>query len=151
MIAAAPFTNTDGEKHNIPPEFICPLTLEIMIHPLMDRNGRSYERSAIIEWISQQKSTCPMTRQPLHVRDLIPNSKLRKEITQWREGCDQDSTSETLGVHDDYIIATEVKRAVHQWAKTYATEIVADNQQRRSYRHRRYCPGMMRFFNREHL
>jgi hypothetical protein len=70
----------------IPEEFICPLTNSIMKYPLMTRDGRSFERSEIIKWITTKFGpTCPITMKPLHVKDLIPNHKLRNKIQAWRE------------------------------------------------------------------
>ena len=67
----------------VPDEFICPITSELMIDPLMTRSGRNFERSAILEWISNHQNTCPMTRQPLRPSDLIPNRALQGKIRAW--------------------------------------------------------------------
>lgn len=69
----------------IPSNFICPLTLEIMKDPLISRHGQSYERRAIMEWIHQGNSTCPMTRQPLRLSGLITNHALKVQIELWKK------------------------------------------------------------------
>lgn len=68
----------------VPSEFVCPITMEVMIHPMASRYGHNYERSAIVEWILSSRE-CPLTRQPLTLRDLVPNHYLAGEIQAWRE------------------------------------------------------------------
>ena len=68
----------------IPEEFICPLTLEIFTDPLMDRRGTNWERSAILEWLNRGNTTCPLTREPMGFRSLIPNVNLRTRVEHWK-------------------------------------------------------------------
>jgi hypothetical protein len=68
------------EKMNIPSEFYCPITCEVMRDPLMCRSGTSFERSAILLWLEQHNKTCPLTRKPLRVSDLVPNRALQGRI-----------------------------------------------------------------------
>jgi hypothetical protein len=148
------------ENYVIPHEFICPLTLEVMVNPLMDRSGRSYERTAILEWITKKNSTCPMTRQPLFVKDLLPNNKLRKEIMQWREEIGDDVTV-ALSQDEDAIQLDEITRAIRVWGENNLNDnMVTSAQRNRSSRrhrhHRQEHTGMatttnrfMRIFSRE--
>lgn len=91
--------------NDIPAAYICPLTKELMIDPLVNRYGITYERAAIIDHITNQmKPYCPQTKQPLSVRDLIPNIKLRLEIVQYRNeilGEDNTTTSNHMNYLDD--------------------------------------------------
>jgi hypothetical protein len=68
---------------DIPEDFLCPITQELMINPLMSRTGINYEMSAIMEWISKHNDTCPMTRQLLRACDLVHNRKLQVKICKW--------------------------------------------------------------------
>jgi hypothetical protein len=83
-------TNNDDDEDQldldleIPDWAICPLTLEIMNDPLMDRDGLSYERKAIVEWLNRGHATCPLTRKPLSYRMLAPNAQLKFRIDRWR-------------------------------------------------------------------
>mmetsp|Transcript_5897 Transcript_5897/g.10199 ORF Transcript_5897/g.10199 Transcript_5897/m.10199 type:complete len:206 (+) Transcript_5897:298-915(+) len=72
------------DEGNIPEEFICPLTLEVFTDPLMDRRGINFERSAIVEWLNRGHTTCPLTREPLGYRSLIPNVNLRVRVEHWK-------------------------------------------------------------------
>ena len=42
-------------------ELVCPITLEIMSDPVVAADGRTYERSAIEDWLSTGKQTSPLT------------------------------------------------------------------------------------------
>jgi hypothetical protein len=67
----------------IPSEFVCPITMEIMVHPLVSRYGQNFERSAIVEWLEQGSGECPLTRKPLKMSDLIHNNYLATRIHLW--------------------------------------------------------------------
>jgi hypothetical protein len=73
-----------SDDEDIPDEFICPLTLEIFNDPLMDRRGINFERSAIVEWLNRGHTTCPLTREPMGYRSLIPNANLRARVGHWK-------------------------------------------------------------------
>jgi len=68
---------------NVPADFFCPITCEMMKDPLMTRSGQNYERRAILEWLQKHNNTCPLTRQPLRLSDLLPNAALRSRIQAW--------------------------------------------------------------------
>lgn len=74
----------DQLELDIPDWAMCPLTLEIMNDPLMDRDGLNYERKAIVEWLNRGHSTCPLTRKPLSYRMLAPNAQLKLRLDNWR-------------------------------------------------------------------
>ena len=126
-----------------------------MNNPLMDRSGRSYERAAIVEWITTKSTTCPLTRQPLFVKDLLPNNKLRKEIMQWRKEQGEDFTLEAS--QDNHAIRVEeMTRAFRVWREKNCKGDNATTYQRNISRYRRHyhhhssnatLPRFMRMFN----
>lgn len=75
---------TESGELEPPSEFICTLTMEIMDDPLMSKYGHNYERAAILEWLTSGHDTCPMTRQPMRLSDLISNHRLRGRIHEWK-------------------------------------------------------------------
>jgi hypothetical protein len=78
-------TDTDIDSDIERPEWaICPLTLEVMNDPLMDRDGLTYERKAIVGWLNRGHTTCPLTRKPLTYRMLAPNAQLKVKIDDWK-------------------------------------------------------------------
>lgn len=82
------------DQSNIPEEFLCPLTLEIMVDPIMNREGHSYERSAIVTWLNTN-TTCPLTRKPMRISDFISNRLLQSKIQSWRISQGDDPTEVT--------------------------------------------------------
>jgi uncharacterized protein YegL len=74
--------NDEGEDL-LNQNFFCPISAQLMTDPVIDKDGISYERSAIEEWI-QLKGTSPMTRSPLRLQDLTPNRALKDAIDSAR-------------------------------------------------------------------
>ena len=72
------------ELIQVPDNFICPLTLECMVTPMMSRTGHNFERASIVQWIKETGSH-PLTRQPMTLRDLVPNPALREQIQGWKK------------------------------------------------------------------
>lgn len=92
------------DDSNIPSQFICPLTLQIMVDPLVSRYGQSYERSAIMEWIGNGNTSCPLTRHPLRLSDLISNHTLQQQITTWLQ---QEHNQSKLQVYHNKLVVQQ--------------------------------------------
>ncbi|KAE9612398.1 hypothetical protein Lal_00039686 [Lupinus albus] len=73
------------EDIDVPPLFLCPISLEIMKDPVTVSTGISYDRESIEKWIfSGKNKTCPVTKQPLSDSiNLTPNHTLRRLIQAW--------------------------------------------------------------------
>ncbi|KAG6552763.1 hypothetical protein Mapa_005711 [Marchantia paleacea] len=69
----------------IPPDFRCPLSLELMSDPVIVASGQTYERLYIQQWLDQGNTTCPKTRQTLSHTNLIPNYTVKALIANWCE------------------------------------------------------------------
>lgn len=68
----------------IPHEYLCPITIMPMNDPVIASDGQTYERSAITEWLSSH-NTSPMTRAPMSVTSLQPNSTLKRLIQNFQK------------------------------------------------------------------
>ena len=68
----------------VPDDFYCPITGALMSDPVSEPDGHTYERSAIIKWLSKN-NTSPMTRGGLCVSALKENIALKKSIESIRE------------------------------------------------------------------
>ena len=78
--------STTGAVVDVPPEYLCPITLVLMTDPVISRTtGYTYERAAIEKWL-QNNTICPITRTPLSLRDLIPNRSLLESIERYKGG-----------------------------------------------------------------
>ena len=63
-------------------EYVCPITAELPIDPVMAEDGRCYERRAIEEWFERQPQAqvkSPMTNEPMGKR-LLPAVQLRNTL-----------------------------------------------------------------------
>jgi hypothetical protein len=63
-------------------EMRCPICAEIMRDPVIDRDGYTYERKAILQWLEHDNRS-PLTRKPLSEADLRPNRALKSVIQQY--------------------------------------------------------------------
>jgi U-box domain len=86
MISEIKGTRATAEELGIivPPEFICPITNDVMSKPLMTRQGHNFERTAIIAWLQIGNGENPITDEPLSPCDLIPNLALEEKIAYWK-------------------------------------------------------------------
>ncbi|KAI3470909.1 hypothetical protein Pfo_027572 [Paulownia fortunei] len=68
---------------NIPDEFRCPISLDMMNDPVIVASGHTYDRNSIAQWINSGHHTCPKSGQRLIHMALIPNYALKSLIHQW--------------------------------------------------------------------
>lgn len=74
----------------VPEDFVCPITHEILQDPVLIEDGFTYERSAILEWFSKEKITSPMTNAVLTSTEVYSNDKLKREIENYMKKLDFD-------------------------------------------------------------
>jgi len=67
----------------IPSSFVCPITHKIMVDPVIDPYGNSYERAAIEDWLNSGHTTDPVSRRPLRKSQLASNRALRDSIEEY--------------------------------------------------------------------
>ncbi|KAJ8955719.1 hypothetical protein NQ318_008591 [Aromia moschata] len=70
----------------IPHEYLCPITHEIMREPVICSDGFTYEKNAIAEWFMSGKFTSPMTNEVLSKTDYVFNLELRNAIHNFLDG-----------------------------------------------------------------
>lgn len=71
-------------KGSHPNSFCCPITGDLIKEPVMDTEGNTYEKSAIISWL-QKNQTSPVTGKSLDMNSLIPNLALKKSIEEYKK------------------------------------------------------------------
>lgn len=79
--------NMVAQEVEIPKHFLCPLTNQIMKHPVMTKYGQCFERSAVMGFIMQHGGRAS------HLSGLSTNWQLRAEIRAWRLINGQDDCS----------------------------------------------------------
>lgn len=80
-------SRTPSDDIEVPPYFLCPISLEIMRDPVTVSTGITYDRQSIEKWLfsCSDDNTCPVTRQELasNIDRLTPNHTLRRLIQSW--------------------------------------------------------------------
>ncbi|XP_010501413.1 PREDICTED: U-box domain-containing protein 18-like [Camelina sativa] len=61
-------------------DLLCPISLEIMMDPVVIETGHTYDRSSITKWIGSGNVTCPKTGKILASTDLVDNVSVRRVI-----------------------------------------------------------------------
>lgn len=80
----------------IPEQFICPITLDIMKEPVICEDGNTYEKKAIM---ALKKPISPLTGQYINLKNLISNRVLKELIEQYlinnekKTDCHNNNTS----------------------------------------------------------
>ena len=72
------------EDNAVPEAFMCPITQEQMVDPVVALDGHSYSRVAIQDWFRQGRLSSPCTNEQLASAQLVPNHSLRNAMEQWR-------------------------------------------------------------------
>ena len=55
------------KKLSANPHFLCPITTEILVCPVVGSDGHTYERYALENWINLYRGKSPITRQPISI------------------------------------------------------------------------------------
>lgn len=74
--------NNETENINIPNEFFCPISKEIMLDPVVIRDGYTYEKKTINEWFKYSNKS-PITSKIVKSNFFINNTSLRNMIREW--------------------------------------------------------------------
>lgn len=77
-----------SSQEDVPVDFVCAITHEIMANPVIAEDGFTYEEGALKEWFDMGKNTSPMTNLPMNTLDYIPNVKLRDRIEEYLKSFD---------------------------------------------------------------
>jgi hypothetical protein len=91
----------------IPLEFIDPITLGIMVSPVIIPSGHSYDRDSLEELF---ELICPLTRLPFTLDDMIPNRNLKGAIechVKYLETKKSSLSEHDLELYMSYIEARE--------------------------------------------
>ncbi|QTF49735.1 RING-finger-containing E3 ubiquitin ligase [Acanthamoeba polyphaga mimivirus] len=91
-------SNYNETKYSKEPlqEFLCPISHEIMEHPVVAKDGFTYEKSNILKWF-ENKSTSPMTNEKIS-KKICDNKVLKSIIRDWKENNTVIEQSDKLSV-----------------------------------------------------
>ena len=74
----------ENNEENIPQEFICPITLQMMKDPVIMPDGQTYEREAIENYL-RTNPISPLTREPMTIDQARPNYSLKSLIENFKK------------------------------------------------------------------
>jgi hypothetical protein len=60
-------------------ELTCPISCEIMTYPVVTPYGHKFDYYSIIKWL-ETHNTCPFSRKPLRIKDLLRDTSIRKKL-----------------------------------------------------------------------
>ena len=69
----------------VPEDFECPITTELMVDPVIATDGETYERAAIEEWFALGKTTSPMSGDEIDPSVIFSNKRLWRQIAAWKK------------------------------------------------------------------
>ena len=90
-IIPAPMVEKPANTYNLPDdidvpnEFVCPISQEIMVDPVQAADGHSYERYYYERWVTTGNFTSPMTRERLKYLHTTSNRNLKLAIDRFVE------------------------------------------------------------------
>jgi hypothetical protein len=85
--AALVKTSFQAPQPNVPDEYLCPITCEVMRDPVIAQDAHTYERDAISTWLASN-GTSPVTRAAIS-SELLPVRSLQAAIQRWQQQFDQ--------------------------------------------------------------
>ena len=140
-------------------EFICPITHELPVQPVMAKDGKIYEREAIVEWFAR-KATSPSTGKVIDT-ELVPVVPVRNTIESLiQTGVIEGEIAEAWQKSLEFEKRVKEMRAkaeggdgeAMQWmgvSYTYGQSVAKDEAQARAWFERsaaaRHPPGMANF------
>ena len=69
-------------------KYLCPITRQIMVEPVVDALGNTYDKEAIKEWLKDNDKTPDLPglgSQELPDKNLTPNNSMKKELVEYKE------------------------------------------------------------------
>jgi hypothetical protein len=69
------------EEQRLDEDYICPITQQCMVHPVVAGDGFSYEEAAIEKWLETHNRS-PTTNLRLYTKALVPNLSLKRAIAR---------------------------------------------------------------------
>jgi hypothetical protein len=92
-------------------KFLDPITLDVMIDPVIAADGLTYDRNSIVTWFNTQRKsskplTSPLTNLRLQSDRLIPNDELKREYRSYLSSkstirIEDIRLNLTAGIHDE--------------------------------------------------
>ena len=102
---------------NIPEDFLCPITQEMMENPVMAADGHTYEKAAIVRWLETGHRTSPLTGERLKHDTLTDNFALKKTINTFKEKLPQIQRERQIKIDLDEAVKLREEMVAHYLEK----------------------------------
>lgn len=89
--------NTASKVVDIPSEFLCPISKDVMKDPVIACDGHTYERSEIENYLKQHNKS-PLTGEAAEHAFVFPNKGMKKRIDAFLSANNPDTQESTEGV-----------------------------------------------------
>ena len=110
--AAREVEGFDASSFVVPKEYTCPISMELMVDPVVAQDGLTYERESIARWFSTGKTRSPVTNAELPDQTLIQNHAVRGMIEAYRGKVGDSMTKFIRGLaHSEASRARELARS----------------------------------------
>lgn len=75
-------------RQKVQKQIECPITMQEMEDPVIDKEGNTYDRKNIVRWLNTpgRPKVSPLTRNTLHRKDLKQNKNLKAIIQKFKNG-----------------------------------------------------------------
>lgn len=97
-------SSSNSNDADIPNEFCCIITGDIMTEPVIAADGYTYEKTAIVKWLVERQNKSPITRQVIDPNILIPNRILKTLIENYTQN--NPTTSNNASSSNNTLILT---------------------------------------------
>ncbi len=105
--------------NEIPDEYLCPISLDLMSDPVICEDGHTYDRLSIM---AVKNNLSPITRQLINKNNLIPNRLLKQMIDEFKENNNENKIKSNV----NNIIPKSKKKISVNKIKNRITELIDD-------------------------
>ena len=102
---------------DIPEDYLCPITQELMQNPVVAADGHTYEEKAVVQWLQSGHATSPLTGERLKHKSLTENHRLKAIIAAFREKLPEIQRERQIRVDLDAAIKLREEMIAHDAAK----------------------------------
>lgn len=97
----------------VPHEFYCPISFKLMVNPVSDPEGNTYEKSDIEKWLATNQ-TSPITRNPLTITELQENITVKRAIEAIRGSLSESQMKLDIPVvHDKLSVYRDITSTIN--------------------------------------
>jgi len=107
-------------RDDIPARFLCPISRDVMLYPIVATDGRRYERWHIDQWLQfDSEARSPVDLAPMSAANFTYDDALRMEI---RDFIRESAMNDDLGPEDTKLLEDYLRRIPEERPGQYGPE-----------------------------